>query len=75
MQEGKVKIADGFPETKDRLKKFQADYNLGSNDGRLSTLGDTIDKLIEIATVKVPALESALKEKEQRIEELEKKEE
>lgn len=59
MQEGKVNIAQGSPKTLANLTKFKSDYNVlhPSKDEKLRTMGDAIDKLIEIAA-RVPELET-----------------
>lgn len=75
MNKEKVKLADVFPQTKDKLVKFKSDYNIlhPLKEERLGTLGDTVDILIEIATVKVPELEKRIKELEKALTELEEK--
>ncbi|MEN6293798.1 MAG: hypothetical protein ABFD07_17500 [Methanobacterium sp.] len=47
MQKEKVNIAQGSPETRDRLTKFKSDYNIDHPKDKLKTLSDAIDKLIE----------------------------
>lgn len=71
MQKGKVAIADGKPETRDKLNKFKSEYNIEHPSERLRTLGDTIDKLIEEVTITIPALRSELEIKEKWVKGLE----
>ena len=71
MQKEKVNIAQGYPDTRERLRAFLGASNLKYSN-RLKTLADAIDFAIEQAE-KVPTLENQIKEQKKRIEELEKK--
>jgi len=56
MQKEKVNIAQGYPETRERLREFLGASNLKYPETRLKTLADAIDFAIQEAA-KVPALE------------------
>lgn len=58
MQKGIVRIADGSPETRARLKNFLSKMQL-ANPSKKITMGDAIDYAIEQAE-KVPELEERL---------------
>lgn len=71
MQKEKVNIAQGYPETRERLRAFLGASNL-KYSRRLKTLADAIDFAIEQAQ-KVPELESQIREQKKIIKELEDK--
>jgi hypothetical protein len=60
MQENKVKIADGSPETRARLSNFKSKMQIERPLEKI-TMGDAIDFAIEQAE-KVPELEKRIKE-------------
>jgi len=70
MQEGKVKIADGRPETRASLSNFKSKMQL-ENPLEKITMGDAIDYAI-VQAERVPALEEENKKLKERIVELEK---
>ncbi|MEN6554565.1 MAG: hypothetical protein ABFC34_16965 [Methanobacterium sp.] len=71
MQEGKVPIADGPIQTRDNLHEFKTSYNKAHPNDRLKTLAETIEKLIEIATIEVPRLNELVSQKNAKIGNLE----
>lgn len=71
MQEGKVKLADGSPETRAKIHLFTQAQKLYNPDRKIKTLEDGILFAIEEA-VKVPGLEAQIKELKEEIEDLKK---
>ena len=63
MQKGIVRIADGSPETRARLKNFLSKMQLEKPLEKI-TMGDAIDYAIEQAE-KVPELEKRIRELEE----------
>lgn len=64
MQEGKVKLADGSPESRARIHLFMQAQKLHHPERNIKTLEDAILFAIDEA-VKVPALEARVKDLEE----------
>lgn len=65
MQDGKVKIADGLPETRAHLENFKSKMKLETPLKKI-TMGDAVDFAITQAE-KVPALEARIRELEEQL--------
>lgn len=65
MQEGKVIIANGSPETRARLTNFRSQMKLKDPLKKI-TMGDSIDYAIEQAE-RVPVLERKIKELQEEL--------